>query len=129
MTRFNRLGLLLAAVLALSLWPASAKADPPKARDILSGTEIRIESGQTVDEVIAVGGNVTVRGRVNGDVIVLAGNVTIEGGADVGGAVGVIAGQLAISPQARVRESIFHVDPMNLDVPRVLALLSGLTLL
>jgi hypothetical protein len=87
---------LIAVALVLGV-PASAAA---KDRIVLTGPVV-VGSTETVGNVIAFDGNVTIRGRVTSDVVAFNGDVRVPGGR-VGGDVTALNGQIFLGPGAVV---------------------------
>lgn len=73
------------------------------------GGDMWIEATQEVGDVVAVGGNVTVEGRVRGDVVCLGGNADIRDGGYVGGDLVSIGGKLTVSDGATVKGDLVGV--------------------
>ncbi len=65
------------------------------------GSDIVIDSTEVVDDaVVALFGNVTVRGHVSGDVVAVLGSVTLEPGSTVDGDAVAVVGSLEQAPDA-----------------------------
>jgi hypothetical protein len=130
----NRGGRSLVLVLALALvmvmgFAGLAAAAPGGATVVVDdGTQIQIgrdayvAPGETVDTVMAVGGNVTVAGTVRTVAVAIGGDVRIESGATVGGAmtpddvvVVAVGGQIVTQPGARVMGRTMVVTDGVLD--------------
>jgi hypothetical protein len=88
--------LLIAVALVLAV-PASAAA---KDRIVLTGPVV-VGSTETVSNVVAFDGSVTIRGRVTSDVVAFNGDVRVPGGR-VGGDVTALNGQIFLGPRAVV---------------------------
>ncbi len=58
---------------------------PPGPTEVFSGSEIRVDAGQSVEEAIAVWHDVHVRGRVTGDALSVGGDVVVHEGGRVDG--------------------------------------------
>ena len=69
---------------------------------IVSGGSLRIEKGETVDDISVFGGSVDVFGEVLGDLAVMGGKATIHDGAYVHGDVSAIGGKVRIDSGATV---------------------------
>jgi hypothetical protein len=71
------------SVLILTLLLTVFFAVPAFAFDNRSGTDVTIESGETVDsDLYLFGSNITINGTVNGDVIAFGQNITVSGTID-----------------------------------------------
>lgn len=68
---------IILTILFLSISIPSASA-----RDTITGGTIIIEEGETTDGFIAMGGDVIIKGTVEGDISAFAGNVEIKGNID-----------------------------------------------
>jgi hypothetical protein len=88
--------LLIAVALVLAV-PASAAA---KDRIVLTGPVV-VGSTETVSNVVAFDGSVTIRGRVTSDVVAFNGDVRVPGGR-VGGDLTALNGQIFLGPRAVV---------------------------
>jgi hypothetical protein len=87
---------LIAVALVLAV-PASAAA---KDRIVLTGPVV-VGSTETVSNVVAFDGSVTIRGRVTSDVVAFNGDVRVPGGR-VGGDLTALNGQIFLGPRAVV---------------------------
>src|SRR5665648_950307 len=89
--RFLRLsGLVLALTLLLLLSPTAALAvgtgssESPDATIIRLGEDVRVFPTESVETVVAFGGNIIVEGKVRGNVIAFGGDIEVRDGAVVG---------------------------------------------
>jgi hypothetical protein len=92
----GRKAVLIAVALLLAL-PACAAA---KDRIVITGP-VLVGPTETVGNVVAFDGNVTIRGRVTSDVVAFNGDVRVPGGR-VGGDVTALNGQIVLAPRAVV---------------------------
>lgn len=92
----GRKAVLIAVALLLAL-PACAAA---KDRIVITGP-VLVGPTETVGNVVAFDGNVTIRGRVTSDVVAFNGDVRVPGGR-VGGDVTALNGQIILAPRAVV---------------------------
>jgi hypothetical protein len=70
---------------------------------VVGGGTVAVPAGETVEgTVYVVGGNLSVRGRVDGDVEQLAGNVTVAASGGVSGEFRTVAGQAVVAEGAAV---------------------------
>jgi uncharacterized RDD family membrane protein YckC len=74
-----------------------------------------LKAGETVRQVVVVGGDATIEGRVERDVVVIFGHAQLAGTAEIGGSFAVIGGTGAIAEGAQVHEDVFALG--GLDVP------------
>lgn len=73
-------------------------------QDIIKlGADINIPKGMTVRDVVAIGGNVTVSGRVEQDVIAVGGSVTLMANSYVGREIVVVGGKFMKDASAQVK--------------------------
>jgi len=102
----RRLSVLI-AVLAIVL---SATAAFAEGRNVVKfGSDINIERGMVVDEAVAIGGDVTVSGRVNNNVVAVGGSVRLGPGAFVGEEVVAVGGDVVKDPLATVKGQVTQV--------------------
>ena len=87
-------------------------------------SDIEVGKDKVADEVVAIGGNVTVAGKVLNNVVAIGGTVTLKEGSSVGGEVVVVGGDLVKSPDANVGGKITQVQ-MPSFIPSVTSLLKG----
>jgi len=89
--------------------PTASVSSGPQVR---VGGSVTVESGEVVEDAVAVGGSVRVRGEVTGDVAATGGSVWIDG--KVGGSVTAVAGSVHLGPKADVGGEITcilgHID-------------------
>ena len=87
--------------------------EPPDHGDndlVRFGQDIEIEAGRVVDgSVVALGGNIVVRGEVKGDCTAVGGNVTVEDSALVHGDAVSVGGQTEVLPGGKVMKSVVSV--------------------
>jgi hypothetical protein len=81
-------------------------------RDVIRfGGDVTVAEGETVDgDVVALGGNGNVDGRVNGDVVVLGGNLALGPQADIAGDVVTVGGKLSRDPGARIGREVNEIS-------------------
>jgi hypothetical protein len=85
--------------------PASAAAEPDEERGddrVITGGGLKIEEGETVHDVVMLGGSVDIFGKVTGDVVVTGGSVHLHDGARVNGDVTALGGSIDVDDGARV---------------------------
>ena len=98
----------IASILFLSL--------PVEAKNIFkAGSDITVEEGQTVDNVVAVGGQITVNGLVEQNILAVAGSVVLTNKAVVRGKVIVIGGVIARGSGSMVFGDITEINSSTLS--------------
>lgn len=85
-------------------------------KNLIKHGSVRITPSQVVENVIIVGGKVSIAGTVKGDVVVLGGDLKIKSSAVIGGNIGVVGGKIDQSSQAVVTESIFNLELSSADL-------------
>ena len=95
----------MSLVLCMLLPAGSALAADPEDRIVLSGS-VPVDRDETVQDLVVLDGDVTIRGRVRGDVIV--GDVAIRG--TVRGDVVTFAGTAMLGRRARVGGDLVYVQ-------------------
>ncbi|MFH0764413.1 MAG: hypothetical protein V1927_05365 [Candidatus Omnitrophota bacterium] len=97
MARFIAVFLLTFAVIF------SAPAAYAKAQQIVKvSADIEVPKNMTAGDVVAIGGNVTVYGKVENSVVAVGGSVILKPGSRVGEQVVVVGGELTRDPGARI---------------------------
>ena len=141
--------------LALALWPvigpvmAWAQAVPPEATNdarptvvtkrhneiVRVGQDVVVKEGESVREVVVVGGGLildgdvrhdvvvvagpaTINSRVGGDLVVVMGKVTLGPKAEINGETTVVGGELNADPQAKMRRSQNVLSPETIPALR-----------
>lgn len=81
-----------------------------KGQDIIKiCSDVEITPDMAVNDVVAVGGNITVSGRVENNVVAVGGSVTLRPAAYVAGEVVVVGGELTKEPGAAIAGKITQV--------------------
>ena len=112
--------LLVAALIALASPNAFAKG-----QDIIKvNKDIEISKDMSIDDVVAIGGNITVYGKVQNNVIAVGGSVILKPNSYVGDQVVVVGGELAKDPSAEIGGKITQVYLPNF-VPSLATVLKG----
>jgi hypothetical protein len=106
---------LLSIILPLALFPfVSAEA-----RDrVRIGGDVVVEEGTEVKEAVAVGGSVTVHGKVRKSAVAVGGSVIVGPNAVIGGDVVSIGGEVEQS-----QGSVIHGDIVEMNIPGISALI------
>lgn len=97
MTRFAAVFAILSALI-FSCQPAFAKAE----QIVKVASDIEVAKDTVVSDVVAIGGNVTVYGRVENSVVAVGGDVILKPRSYVGEQVVVVGGELMKDPAAQV---------------------------
>lgn len=103
-----RLVVIVSLVVAAALPPsvAAQPAQSPSDRVVIKGP-LRVERGETVQDVVVVDGPVRISGRVRGDLVVVRGALTIRGRVD--GDVLTVADRATLASGARVGGDFAYV--------------------
>lgn len=80
-----------------------------KGHDAVVGRDYELKAGQTAEEVVVVGGNATIAGRVKGSVAVVLGSLTLKPTAVIGDDVAVVGGSINAASNAVVRGDVVTV--------------------
>ena len=102
--------------------------DGIRVRHLGSGTRVRIggpvvvERGERAEDVVAIFGDITVRGDVQGDAVAVFGSVRVEDGASIGGEVVAVGGRIESAPTAIISGSAQQV---SIDFPELRVTGSG----
>ena len=99
--------ILTVVLVVLAFLPASAFA---KSIDMVKFTDVEVPKEMVANDVVAIGGSVTVLGRIEGNVVAVGGSVTLKARSYVGGQVVVIGGSLVKDPDAEVAGKITQID-------------------
>ena len=84
------------------------------------GGNVVVRADEVVDgDVVALGGSVTVDGRVRGDAVAIGGSLQLGPNADVSGDAVTIGGTLTRDPAARVGGKVVDVGAGNFDFSRM----------
>lgn len=80
-------------------------------KDIVEWKDVVIPRGAVVDNVVVIGGNVTIAGTVKDEVVVINGNLTLEKTAQLGKRAFVIDGRIIQEEGAVVKKSFVNIRP------------------
>ena len=72
-----------------------------------------LKAGEAVRQVVVVGGDATIEGRVDGDVVVILGHAQLAGTAEISGSFLVIGGTGTIAEGAQVHEDVFALGGLE----------------
>jgi hypothetical protein len=105
---------LFAMLLLCWLLPAANAAAADDDRIVLVGS-VAVDRDETVQDLIVVDGDVTIRGNVTGDVVVVDGDVTIRG--SVAGDVVAVTGLATLGQRGRVAGDLVYGDDKPVLAP------------
>ena len=106
---------LIAVVLPLAFFPIESA----RAKEIVRfGSDVVVAENQTVEKVVAIGGNVTVSGVVHDEVVAIGGNIFLGPTAKVGKEVVCIGGFIHKEPGAQIGD-----DEVELNIPGLSSLI------
>jgi len=95
------------AVILCAFFVSSVFAENP---DIIRlGTDIDVPKSMVAGDVVAIGGNITVSGKVEKDVVAVGGSVALMANSYVGGEVVVVGGRLTKDASAQVRGEMTRI--------------------
>jgi uncharacterized RDD family membrane protein YckC len=103
---------LLAAAPAARAQGIDVRLENPAVRILQNYT---LKSGETVDQVVVVGGDATLEGHVDHDVVVVLGKVQVASTATIDGSLVTIAGTATVADGARVGGDLVAIG--NLQAP------------
>src|SRR6476660_947968 len=72
-----------------------------------------LKAGETVRQVVVIGGDATIEGRVDGDVVVILGHAQLASTAEISGSFVVVGGTAVIAEGARVHEDVFALGGLE----------------
>ena len=109
-TRLCLIVLLMAGLLLGSgtVWASEDKSI------VKIGSDVTIESGMKVRNVVAIGGQITVDGVVDNNVVAVGGSVVLTKKAVVGGSVTALGGVIVSARDAQVSGSMMELNSSNL---------------
>jgi hypothetical protein len=76
------------------------------------GKSVHIKADEEVDDAVAIGGSLTIEGKVNGDAVAVGGSLVVEPGAEIRGDAVSIGGQLQIKEGA-----VVHGEQVGVGIP------------
>ncbi|MBB6669306.1 hypothetical protein [Cohnella nanjingensis] len=97
--------LVVTIIICLLLFPSSALA-----RSLFEHQNTTVPSNQTVDDIVVIGGDAFIAGKVNNSVVVVNGDVHIQSTAEIKGAVVIIGGQLQQEKGAVVTNDVINIS-------------------
>lgn len=87
-------------------------------------SDINVPKGMVVDEIVAIGSNVIIAGRVENNVVVVGGTLKIEPGASIGEEVVVVGAELTRDTSAKIGGKVTQIY-MPHFIPSITTLLKG----
>lgn len=97
--------ILMIAVAAVLFHAATAQA----ANIVRIGEDMEVHEGLVLDDVVVIGGDLTVNGVIRGDTVVIGGNLNVGQYAKVLGDTVVLFGRLSKAPGAEVAKNVVEV--------------------
>jgi uncharacterized RDD family membrane protein YckC len=83
--------------------PRKSKSSRRSYRDrTVIGDKATVAEGDTVNDLVVIGGDAEINGKVRGDLVVVLGNVTMSETAEIRGELVVVGGTLTAPPEARI---------------------------
>ena len=109
-----KLRVILPLMLGLLLGPVTAGNAAEDKSIIKIGSDVVIEAGQKVRNVVAIGGQITVRGAVENHIVAVGGSVVLTKTAFVGGNVVSLGGVIVMARDSQVGGSLTEINSSNL---------------
>ena len=106
---------LISVILSLVLFPLPSANAKDRVR---IGGDVIVEEGTEVNEAVAVGGSVTVYGKVKRSAVAVGGSITLGPNAEVGKDVVAVGG-----PVEQAQGSEIHGDIVEMNIPAVSAII------
>jgi len=111
--------LILAVTFAAFTFAVEAKAVVAPAQDIVKiGSGVELKQGEKANNVVAVGGSVSLNGEAQQDVVAVGGSVFLGSKAVVGGKVVSVGGSIAKTDGAQIKGNL--IETKALDVSTIL---------
>lgn len=108
-----------------SLFTFCASAASARSQDVVKmNTNIDIPKDMVAGDVVAIGGNIAVSGRVERNVVAVGGSVLLRAHSYVGGQVVVVGGEVAKDPSAQIGGKVTQIY-MPYFIPSVTNFLKG----
>jgi hypothetical protein len=109
-----QLRVILPLIFGLLLGPVTAGNAAEDKSIIKIGSDVVIETGQKVRNVVAIGGQITVRGAVDNHIVAVGGSVVLTKTAFVGGNVVSLGGVIVVARDSQVGGSLTEINSSNL---------------
>ncbi len=105
--------IVLLSLLGLLLGPATAVA--AEERSIVRiGSDVTIEAGQKVHNVVVIGGQITISGGVDNNVVAVGGSVVLTKTAVVGGSILSLGGIIVSAKDSQISGNMTEINSSNL---------------
>ena len=104
---------IILSLLGLLLRPAAAVATEG-GNIVKIGSDVTIEAGQKVSNVVAIGGQITVSGAVDNNVVAVGGSVVLTKTAVVGGSVVSLGGIIVSARDSQIIGTMTEINSSNL---------------
>ncbi|OIO39878.1 MAG: hypothetical protein AUJ75_00725 [Candidatus Omnitrophica bacterium CG1_02_49_10] len=102
--------ILKASIIAFAAVALLASPAFCKANDIFKvNSDVTVESGMTANDVVVIGGNVTVSGKVERGIFVVGGNVYLKEYSEVKGEIVTVGGEVVKDPSAVMRGGLTQI--------------------
>ncbi len=115
---------LFALIVLLSLVFLTAPAFARDADIVRFNRDIDIPKDMTASDVVAIGGNITVYGRISNNAVAVGGSIILKPGSRVGKEVVVVGGNLIKDPSAEIGGKVTQVYMPNF-IPSFTTMLQG----
>src|SRR5262245_24283433 len=120
MSRFAPTAFLPAVLVLLALLaPTVALAQDSSADRVTFGSDVVVRAGETVNDVVTMGGDAGISGTVMGDVVTMGGDVSLEDGAVVEGEVVSMGGDISVDEGAVLHGATVSGLPAPPSIPLV----------
>lgn len=107
--------IIVFTIISFLLIPIAAAAAAEAKNIVKIGSDIIIENGQTVNNVVDIGGQVTIYGLAEGNVLAVGGSIVLTNNAVVRGNVVCVGGVIAKSSGAQVFGDITEINSSNIS--------------
>jgi len=104
---------VLLSLLGLLLGPATAVATEDRTI-VRIGSDVTIEAGQKVHNVVVIGGQITISGSVDNDVVAVGGSVVLTKTAVVGGSILSLGGIIVSAKDSQISGIMTEINSSNL---------------
>ena len=109
-----KLIVILLLMLGLLLGPVAAGSAAEDKSIIKIGSDVVVEAGHKVRNVVAIGGQITVSGAVENNIVAVGGSVVLTKTAFVGGNVASLGGVIVMARDSQVGGSLTEINSSNL---------------
>jgi hypothetical protein len=105
--------IVLLSLLGLLLGPATAVATEERSI-VRIGSDVTIEAGQKVHNVVVIGGQITISGGVDNNVVAVGGSVVLTKTAVVGGSILSLGGIIVSAKDSQISGNMTEINSSNL---------------